>query len=229
MTASRISRTPVPSLALARMDVAAVEADDVLDLALALVRLRARQIDLVDDRDDLEVVLDGEIGIGQRLRLDALRRIDQQQRALARGERAGDFVAEVDVAGRVDQVEDVLLAIHRGVVQPDRMRLDGDPALALEVHRIEDLCLHLTGLQRAGELEKTIRQGRLAMIDVGDDRKIPDESLIHSDQNDHTPRVLTAVGDARVSRSSHRAGRSVADECRRVLGLPSGHGQRSVV
>ena len=30
---------------------AAVEADDVLDLPLALVGLRARQIDLVDDRE----------------------------------------------------------------------------------------------------------------------------------------------------------------------------------
>ncbi len=71
------------------------------------------------------------------------------------------------------------------------MGLDRDPALALEIHRVEDLCLHLTGLERAGELEETVSQGRLAVIDVGDDGEIPDESLIHSDQNDHTPRVLT--------------------------------------
>ena len=90
-----------------------VEADDVLDLALALVRLRARQVDLVDDRDDLEVVVDGEVGVGQRLRLDALRRVDEQQRALAGGQRPGDLVAEVDVAGRVDQIQDVLLAARR--------------------------------------------------------------------------------------------------------------------
>ena len=177
-----MSRTPVPSLALARIAVDAVEADDVLDLALALVRLRARQVDLVDDRDDLEVVVDGEVGVGQRLRLDALRRVDQQQRALAGGERARDLVAEVDVAGRVDQVEDVLLAVRGGVVQADRMRLDGDAALALEVHRVEDLRLHLTRLQRAGELEEAVGQRRLAVVDVGDDREIADESLIHSDQ-----------------------------------------------
>ncbi len=63
-----------------------VEADDVLDLSLALVRLRARQVDLVDDRNDVEVVVDGEIGVGQRLRLDALRRVNEQQRALARSQ-----------------------------------------------------------------------------------------------------------------------------------------------
>ena len=139
----------MPSFALARIAPAAVEADDVLDLPLAFVRLRARQIDLVDDRDDLEVVLDREVGVGERLRLDALRGVDQQQRALARGQRPRDLVAEVDVAGRVDQVEDVLLAVRRRVVQADRVRLDGDAALALEVHGVEHLRLHLAGLQGA--------------------------------------------------------------------------------
>ena len=96
--ASRISGTPVPCLALARIAPAAVEADDVLDLAARLFGLGAGQIDLVDDRNDLEVVLDRQIGVGQRLRLDALRRVDQQQRAFARGQRPRDLVGKVDVA-----------------------------------------------------------------------------------------------------------------------------------
>ena len=112
----------------------AVEADDVLDLPPRLLGLRARQVDLVDDRNDLEAVLDREVGVGQRLRLDALRRVDEQQRAFARGERARHLVAEVDVARRVDQVEDVGLAVVGRVVEPDRVRLDRDAALALEVH-----------------------------------------------------------------------------------------------
>ncbi len=157
----------------------AVEADDVLDLALALVGLRAGQVDLVDDRDDLEVVLDGQVGVGERLRLDALRGVDQQQRALAGRQRARHLVAEVDVSGRVDQVEDVLLAVGRRVVQADRMRLDGDPALALEIHGVEHLRLHLARLQRAGELEEAIGQRRLAVVDVRDDREVPDVALIH--------------------------------------------------
>ena len=82
---------------------------------LRLVRLRARQIDLVDDRDDLEVVVDGEIRVGQRLRLDALRGVDEQQRAFARGQRPRHLVREVDVPGRVDQVQDVLLAVDCAV------------------------------------------------------------------------------------------------------------------
>ena len=157
--------------------VVAVEADDVRDLAARLFRLRARQVDLVDDRDDLEVVLDREVGVGQRLRLDALRRVDQQQRAFAGGERPRHLVREVDVSRRVDQIEDVLLAVVRGVVQADRMRLDGDAALALEIHRVEDLRFHLARLQRAGQLEKAVGQRRLAVIDVRDDREIADVYL----------------------------------------------------
>ena len=83
----------MPSFALARIASLAVEADDLLDLPPRLVGLRARQIDLVDDRNDLEVVLDREVGVGERLRLDALRRVDEQQRALARGERPRHLVA----------------------------------------------------------------------------------------------------------------------------------------
>ena len=85
--------------------VFAGQADDALDLFAHDFGLGAGQIDLVDDRDDLEVVLDGQVDVGQRLRLDALGRVDHQQRALAGRQRARHLVGEVDVAGRVDQVE----------------------------------------------------------------------------------------------------------------------------
>ena len=54
------------------------------------------------------------------------------------------------------------------------MRLDGDAALALEVHRVEHLRLHLARLEGAGDLEKAVGQRRLAVVDVRDDREIAD-------------------------------------------------------
>ena len=42
---------------------------------------------------------------------------------------------------RVDQIELVELAILGGVLQAHRVRLDGDSALALQIHGIEDLSL----------------------------------------------------------------------------------------
>ena len=56
------------------------ETDEVLNLLNGSFRLRAGQIDLVDDRDQLEIVFDRQVSIRQRLRLDALRSIHHQQR-----------------------------------------------------------------------------------------------------------------------------------------------------
>ncbi len=46
-----------------------------------------------------------QVDVGERLRLDSLGRVDDEQRALARGERSRDLVGEVDVSGRVDEVQ----------------------------------------------------------------------------------------------------------------------------
>ncbi len=46
---------------------------------------------------------------------------------------------------RVDQVEDVILAVLCPVGEPDGVRLDRDAALALEIHAVEDLRLHFPG------------------------------------------------------------------------------------
>ena len=64
---------------------AAVQPQDILDLAAHPVGLGAREVNLVEDRDDLEVVIEREVDVGDRLRLHALRRVHHEQRALARG------------------------------------------------------------------------------------------------------------------------------------------------
>ena len=78
------------------------------------------------------------------------------------------------------------------------MRLDGDATLTLEIHRVEDLGLHLAGLERAGELEEAICQRRLAVVDVGDDREITNETLIHQDsgKGNYTAPSMPAPPDA---------------------------------
>jgi len=78
------------------------------------------------------------------------------------------------VARGVHQVQDISLTILRLVVQADSLGLDGDAALALDVHIVEDLLGHLALGQAAGFLDQTIGQGRLAMVDVGDDGEVAD-------------------------------------------------------
>ena len=122
--------------------VSGIEADGAFDHFFGAGDVGALQVDLVDDRDNLEAVIDGKIGVGERLGLDSLRGIDDEERAFAGSEGTRDFVREVDVTGSVDQVELVDLAVMRGVHHADGVGLDGDAAFALQVHGVEHLGLH---------------------------------------------------------------------------------------
>ena len=174
MIASSTSSTPSPVFAEMRSTCVRVVADQIGDLRRRRVGVGLRQVDLVDDGNDLEVVLDREIGVRERLRLDSLRRVDDEQRALAGLQRARDLVGEVDVARRVDQVELVALPLD-----PHGLRLDRDPALALEIHRVEHLRAHVAVGDGVRELEDAVGQRRLPVVDVGDDREVADAVLVH--------------------------------------------------
>ena len=78
------------------------------------------------------------------------------------------------MAGGVDQVQVVGLPVGGLVLDPHRLRLDRDPALALEVHRVEHLGAHFLRVDGAGDLEDAVGQRRLAVVDVGDDREVAD-------------------------------------------------------
>ena len=152
------------------------------------VGVGGRQVDLVERGDDLEVVLERQVAVGQRLRLDPLGGVDHEHDALAGGERPADLVAEVDVAGRVDQVEDVALP-----VDADVLGLDRDAPLALEIHRVEVLRAHVAGVDGAGDLEDPVGQRRLAVVDVGDDREVADAGEIHGSANATGERLRTRI------------------------------------
>jgi hypothetical protein len=50
--------------------------------------------------------------------------------------------------------------------------LDGDAALALEVHGVEELFLGFALLDGAGGFKEAVGKGGLAMVDVRDDAKV---------------------------------------------------------
>jgi hypothetical protein len=148
----------MPCLALAQHGVARVQADDGFDLLANALRLGRRQIDLVDDRNDFQVVVQRQVGVGERLRLHALRGVHHQQRAFAGLQAARNLVGEIHVAGRIDQVELVQVAVVGAVVQAHGVGLDGDAALALQVHGVEHLLHHFALRERAGDLQQAVRQ-----------------------------------------------------------------------
>ncbi|MND79927.1 hypothetical protein D3C80_716870 [compost metagenome] len=151
-----------------------IDADNFLDLFLDPIRFGRGKVDLVEDGDDLVIVVDRLIDVGQRLRFDALGGVDDEQRTFAGAERTRDFIGEVDMAGRVDQIEDIGLAIVRLVMQADGLGLDGNAAFALDIHRVENLFRHVAFGKAAGRLDQTVGQGRLAVVDMGHDREVAD-------------------------------------------------------
>ena len=153
-------------------DLLARDRQDVLELVDDRLGVGRRQVDLVEDRDEGQVLAQRQVDVGERLGLDALGRVDDEDRALAGLEAVADLVGEVDVTRRVDEVEAVDQAVARLVLEADGPRLDRDPLLALEVHRIEDLAHHLAAFDRVGLLQQPVGERGLAVIDVGDDREV---------------------------------------------------------
>ena len=148
-----------------------IAADQVGDLGRHPLRLGARQVDLVEHGNQLQPGLDRRVGVRDRLRLDALSGVDDQERPLTGGEAARDLVGEVHVPWGVDQVQVVDLAVAGPVGDPNRLRLDRDPALALELHRVEEL-RPVLGADGARQLQQPVGERRLAVVDVGDDREV---------------------------------------------------------
>ena len=182
---SSMSCTPVPCLALHQHGARGVQADDGFDLLANPLRFGGRQIDLVDHRNNFQVVVQRQVGVGQRLRLHTLRGVHHQQRALAGLQAARNLVGEIHVARRIDQIELILVAVVGAVVQADRVRLDGDAALALQVHRVQHLFHHFARRKRAGRFQQPVRQRGLAVVDVRNDREIADEFAVHEGWGTH--------------------------------------------
>ena len=138
-----------------------------------------RQINLVDHRDDREILLHRQVHVGDRLRLHALCRVNDKQRPFTRAQAARHFVGKIHVPRRVNQVQLIRLAVFGRVKHRDRVRLDGDAALFFEVHRIEQLILHFARRNRARAMQEPVRQRRLPMINMGNDAEIANMRRVH--------------------------------------------------
>ena len=121
-----------------------------------------------------------EVGIGEGLRFHALRCVDYQQRAFAGLQAARNFVGKIDMAGSVDEIQLVHLAVVGAVIEAHGVSFDGDSAFALQVHRIEDLLHHFALRKRAGDLKQAVRERGLAVVNMRNDGKITDEFAIHA-------------------------------------------------
>ena len=76
------------------------------------------------------------------------------------------------MAGGVDQVQNVV-GVTDAPWQPNVLRLDGDPALPLDIHPVEVLGAHIPVGDHTGQLQHPVGQRRLPVINVSDDAEVP--------------------------------------------------------
>ena len=86
---------------------------------------------------------------------------------------------KIDVPRRVDQVEHVLLPVDLEL-ERNGAGFDGDAALALQIHAVEDLLLLIALADGPGPLKQPIGQRAFAVVDVRDDREITDACWVHA-------------------------------------------------
>ena len=136
------------------------------------VRIGAGEVDLVDDRHDRQILFQRQVHVGHGLSFDALRGVDHEQCTLAGCKAPAHLVGEVNVARGIDQVQFVGLAVTRRVTHADGARLDRDPLLALQVHGIEKLRLHLPAGDGLGLFQQTVSERRFAVVNMRNDGEV---------------------------------------------------------
>ena len=182
--------------ALARIDLAVAELvvvvrrDEDVDVLNVLdkggVHVLRRQLELEegtvelvhgDNRPDALTERLAQDGLG--LHAHTLDAVDDDESAVGDAERGGDLGGEVNVTGRVDQVDDELVAVRVGrqlVVrlgleeERDTSRLDGDAAVLLVLASVgEARVAGGGGGDDTRRRNQRVGQRRLAVIDVSDD------------------------------------------------------------
>jgi hypothetical protein len=82
------------------------------------------------------------------------------------------------MAGGIDHIQDVFLAVLRPVYGSAGLRLDGNSSLTLQIHVVQNLILHLAAGQKTGLLDDPVCQCRFTVIDMCNNAKVSDFALI---------------------------------------------------
>ena len=143
-----------------------VEVDEqVVDLVEHFAWPRVLAVDLVDGHDRRQAPLEGLAQHVSRPWQRSFRRVDEQQHAVDHRERPLDLAPEVGVARGVDDVDERVAVVERGV-----LREDGDAALALQVGVVERALRDpLVRAERAALRQKHVDERGLPVIDVRND------------------------------------------------------------
>ena len=148
-----------------------IASEKVADLVGHHVRTRGIHVDLVQDRYNLQTMVNGLIQVRNRLCLNALRSIHHKQRTFTGCDGTGHLIREVHVARGIDEVQHIRFSLIV-VLHLNSMALDGDALFPLQVHIVQDLIFHLPRAQRLCKFNEPVGQCALAVVNMGNDAEI---------------------------------------------------------
>ena len=96
------------------------------------------------------------------------------------------------MARGVNEVQHIGLTVLGFVVKTNGPCLDGDAALTLKIHVVEDLILHDALLDRTAQLDEPVGKRGLAVVDMSDYRKVPYMILIYHSNSSRAASALFA-------------------------------------
>ena len=67
----------------------------------------------------------------------------------------------------INEIQDMALIEHA-----DWLKFYRNATFLFDIHGIEELVFHVSFIDRTGNFKKSIREGRFAMVDMGNDAKI---------------------------------------------------------
>lgn len=152
--------------------------EGLVEVLLGDLQLEQGTVDLVDDQDGLDTLRQGLTQDGLGLDTDTRDTVDDDQGTVSDTESGRDLRREVNVTGRVDQVDQELrtvdllrdflevLLIRELGIQRDGSRLDGDTPILFIGTGIHETSLTSFGSRNdTGTLDKRVREGRLSVVD----------------------------------------------------------------
>ena len=132
-------------------------------------------VHLVDDQDHGQALLERLAKDEASLRKRPFGCVHEEQDSVDHRQAALHLAAEVGVARRVDDVYLDLAPVLGRVAEGSVLGEDRDPALALLVARVHHPLHELLVCGEGARLaQHGVDQGRLAVVDVGDDRDVPE-------------------------------------------------------
>lgn len=167
--------------------------EGLVQVLLGHLKLEKSTVDLVDDDDGLDALTESLTQDSLGLNADTLDGVDDDESTVSDTEGSSDLGREINVTGRVDQVDqevgtiglladDILdiLGVD-AVVQGDGSRLDSDTTFLFICTCIRCSCVScLGGGDDTGLGQEGIGKGGLSVVDVGNDGHVTDVGgLVH--------------------------------------------------